>query len=107
VSTIDVIAPPKVFGFSIIESGAGQNIRDLADVSTVSDGHYGLMQIQISLDSDHPLTGAVATDGSAPMRFVGWLDLIRVLAEIVERPRGQPAGRPPRRAASSRRAQAS
>jgi hypothetical protein len=41
-------------------------------------------RIQIDLDGTEPPTGLVAGDGGAACEFHGWLDLLRVLAELVD-----------------------
>jgi hypothetical protein len=38
--------------------------------------------IRIWIHSTHPLTGAAATRGSGPLRFDGWLDLLRVISQL-------------------------
>jgi len=39
--------------------------------------------IRIWVHSTHPLAGTAATKGSAPLHFDGWLELLRVISELV------------------------
>ena len=41
------------------------------------------MLIRIQIGRTQPLAGPAATKGSEPLRFDGWLELLRVLAELV------------------------
>jgi hypothetical protein len=41
------------------------------------------MLIQISIEKTEPLTGSAAIKGSGPVRFVGWLELLRAIADLV------------------------
>ncbi len=41
------------------------------------------MLIQISIERTQPLAGAAATKGSGPVHFDGWLELLKVVAELV------------------------
>jgi hypothetical protein len=54
------------------------------------------MAIRIVLETNDPPCGEAGVEGEAPMRFEGWLGLIRVLSLLVE---GAPAEQ--RRAAGS------
>jgi hypothetical protein len=52
------------------------------------------MLIRIWRDETHALSGRVALEDGAPRRFEGWLQLLRILAELLEpgRSSGAPAG---------------
>jgi hypothetical protein len=39
--------------------------------------------IRISIDSTQPLAGTAATDDAEPLRFDGWLELLRVISTLV------------------------
>jgi hypothetical protein len=39
--------------------------------------------IRIWIKGTQPLTGTAATKGSKPLRFDGWLELLRVVSELV------------------------
>lgn len=41
------------------------------------------MLIRISIDSTQPLTGTAATEASGPRPFAGWLELLRVISELL------------------------
>ena len=47
------------------------------------------MLIRIWVERMEPLAGTAATEGSEPLRFDGWLELLRVLSDLVA---GAPAG---------------
>lgn len=44
------------------------------------------MLIRISIEKTEPLTGAAATAGRGPVSFVGWLELLRAISELVDAP---------------------
>jgi hypothetical protein len=39
--------------------------------------------IRLWIEGSQPLTGTAATDGSEPLRFEGWLELLRVVSQLV------------------------
>jgi hypothetical protein len=39
--------------------------------------------IRIWIERTQPLAGTAATEGSEPLRFDGWLELLRVVSELV------------------------
>jgi hypothetical protein len=39
--------------------------------------------IRVWIEGTQPLAGTAATEGSEPLRFDGWLELLRVVAELV------------------------
>jgi hypothetical protein len=41
------------------------------------------MLIRISIEKAEPLTGTAATAGNRPLPFAGWLELLRVISELV------------------------
>jgi hypothetical protein len=41
------------------------------------------MLIRISIERTQPLAGAAATEGGEPVPFEGWLELLRVVSELV------------------------
>ena len=41
------------------------------------------MLIRIWVERLEPLAGNAATEGSEPLRFDGWLELLRVVSELV------------------------
>jgi hypothetical protein len=41
------------------------------------------MVIHVSIEKTEPLTGTTSTDGKDSVPFVGWLDLLRAIAELV------------------------
>lgn len=75
----------------IIESAPARDIRELADVFCDNTAQHCPMRIGISIESNDPICGEVGKDHDEAVRFAGWLDLIRVLAEIIESPAGAPA----------------
>ena len=42
------------------------------------------MLISIAIEKTQPLTGTASTDGKGPVSFVGWMALLRVVAELTE-----------------------
>jgi len=51
------------------------------------------MLIHIRIENMQPLAGTAAIEGSDPLHFDGWLELLRVISELVERSRGDETGR--------------
>jgi hypothetical protein len=43
------------------------------------------VRIEIVTQENDPPSGQVLTDGGDPIAFAGWLDLLRVLAELLAR----------------------
>jgi hypothetical protein len=43
-----------------------------------------LVRIEISVEMVDPPRGTLVADGGESIRFVGWLDLLRVLSELLE-----------------------
>ena len=41
------------------------------------------MLIRISVESSQPLAGSAASDKAGPLQFDGWLELLRVVSELV------------------------
>ena len=41
------------------------------------------MLIRIWIEGTRPLAGTAVTKGSEPLRFDGWLELLRVVSELV------------------------
>jgi hypothetical protein len=39
--------------------------------------------IRIWIEGSQPLAGTAATKGSEPLRFDGWLELVKVVSELV------------------------
>ena len=44
------------------------------------------MLIRISVESSQPLAGSAASDEAGPLYFDGWLELLRVVSELVTPP---------------------
>ncbi len=42
------------------------------------------MLIQISIENIQPLTGSASSCGNEPLKFVGWLELFRAVADLVK-----------------------
>jgi len=42
------------------------------------------MLISIQIEKTQPLTGTASSEGRAPVSFVGWMALLRVVAELTE-----------------------
>ena len=42
------------------------------------------MLISIAIEKTQPLTGTASSDGKGPVSFVGWMALLRVVAELTE-----------------------
>lgn len=42
------------------------------------------MVIRIAIDTTEPLSGTAATERCAPVPFVGWLEMLRAISELVE-----------------------
>jgi hypothetical protein len=49
--------------------------------------------IRIRIDQTQPLTGTATTRGGTPLPFDGWLELLRVIAELVAGATDPPTGR--------------
>ncbi len=49
------------------------------------------MLIRISIERTQPLAGAAVTEGSDPVPFDGWLELLRVVSELVAAAGGEDA----------------
>jgi hypothetical protein len=45
------------------------------------------MLIHLQIENSQPLAGTAASEGSDPRRFDGWLELLTVISELVERRR--------------------
>jgi hypothetical protein len=41
------------------------------------------MLIRIWIHSTHPLAGVAAVEGNDPLHFDGWLELLRVISELI------------------------
>lgn len=41
------------------------------------------MLIRLSIEGTEPLAGSAATEGGDPLHFDGWLELLRVVSELV------------------------
>ena len=44
------------------------------------------MLVEISIEKTQPLTGTASAGGKGPVSFVGWLDLLRAIAELAGAP---------------------
>ena len=44
------------------------------------------MVIQVSIDTTEPLTGSASCNERGPVPFVGWLQMLRAVAELVGSP---------------------
>jgi hypothetical protein len=66
----------------------------MGDVHGSWSGHRVGVLIRIWPDTVKPLSGRVAVEGAEPRRFEGWLQLLGILAELLEpaRASGAPAG---------------
>jgi hypothetical protein len=42
------------------------------------------MLISIQIEKTQPLTGTASSNGNGPVSFVGWMALLRVVAELTE-----------------------
>jgi hypothetical protein len=42
------------------------------------------MVIRIAIDTTEPLSGTAATERCEPVPFVGWLEMLRAISELVE-----------------------
>jgi hypothetical protein len=49
------------------------------------------MQITIDIQKHQPLTGTASLDGHLPLAFGGWLELLRVVADLAGSPAEQRA----------------
>jgi hypothetical protein len=49
------------------------------------------MQITLDIQKHQPLTGTASLDGQAPLAFAGWLELLRVVADLAGSPAEQRA----------------
>jgi hypothetical protein len=52
------------------------------------------MLIRIVVEQTQPLAGTATTDGCDPLPFAGWLELLRVLSELVEAATAPPPSYP-------------
>jgi hypothetical protein len=50
--------------------------------------------IRLLIEKTQPLTGTAVAEGSDPLPFDGWLELLRVISELVDA--ATPSERPPR-----------
>ena len=75
------------------------NIRRSADISGDPSPHHRTMELRIVLDGVEPPCGVVRavvdsdaarTPDADEVAFVGWLGLLRALAEVVARPSTAP-----------------
>ena len=55
------------------------------------------MLIRIWIEGTQPLAGTAVTKGSKPLRFDGWLELLRVVSELAAGHGQSPAGAVERR----------
>jgi hypothetical protein len=46
------------------------------------------MLIRLQIENLEPLAGKAASEGSYPLHFDGWLELLKVISELVEHRRG-------------------
>jgi hypothetical protein len=60
---------------SSIRKEASCSVEDILEASGVL--------IRIQIDNTHPLTGIAATKGRDPLHFDGWLELLRVISDLV------------------------
>ena len=50
------------------------------------------MELTLTIDlGEEPLCGEIVVPGATPVRFVGWLGLLRCLSDLVESARGDVA----------------
>ena len=49
---------------------------------------HGNMLIRLQIENLEPLAGKAASEGSYPLHFDGWLELLKVISELVEHRRG-------------------
>ena len=42
------------------------------------------MHINIEIEQTRPLTGTASSEGQGPVSFVGWMALLRVVADLTE-----------------------
>jgi hypothetical protein len=47
-------------------------------------GRHGNMLIHLQIENPQPLAGTAASEGSDPLHFDGWLELLTVISELVE-----------------------
>ena len=75
------------------------NIRRSADISDDQSPHHRTMELRIALDGVEPPCGVVRavvdsdgarTPDAEEVTFVGWLGLLRALAEVVARSSSAP-----------------
>ena len=52
------------------------------------------MLIRVVVEQAQPLAGTATTAGRDPLRFEGWLELLRVLSELVDAATVTPPGPP-------------
>jgi hypothetical protein len=53
------------------------------------------MVIRIWIEKPDPLTGSAAADACDPIRFEGWMELLRAISELVSKPPSAVGGRAP------------
>jgi hypothetical protein len=46
------------------------------------------MRISIWIEGSQPLVGTAEIEGVEPLRFDGWLELLRVVSQLVDAPHG-------------------
>lgn len=54
-----------------------------------------MVMIHVRVDEREPPCGEVSGDDTAAVAFSGWLDLLRVLSELLEAPRAGSIAEPP------------
>jgi hypothetical protein len=69
---------------SVTEQGAG-NIYQLVDVFAGARPDSPAMVITIWVEDRHPLGGRAGVDDQPPRPFAGWLQLLGLLSDLVER----------------------
>ena len=42
------------------------------------------LEIRLSIGKTQPLTGSASTSGKEPVSFVGWLEMLRVIADLTD-----------------------
>jgi hypothetical protein len=60
------------------------NITHLGDAVTHGLAYLAAMLIKIWRETERPLVGRVAQDEEPPRTFEGWLQLLRILADLLE-----------------------
>jgi hypothetical protein len=65
------------------DEGSARRRRRSRDARSRRPREAAAVLIRLWIEGGQPLAGTAATEGSEPRRFDGWLELLRVVSELV------------------------